>query len=296
MFVYIFGYGFVGLAVWAMSWLVKQEKQRPTQNARKPFTEHLLRPPGESLREKLDEIQDELLGVMMKFLIACVVPIVLMIPMPFVNRRENQWIMMGLLFVGLTPWFVIIWRKTRVILREKARYSLGYSGERAVGEELNQLLADGCRVYHDVVFEEKPGNSFNIDHVVVSPTGVYAIETKARRKPLDIKPKECVVRYDGKTAMLPSGENAHGLEQAAWNSQHLSKWLTSAVGEAVNARPVLTFPGWYVTATGRGEVSVLNPKMIRGLVLPGKYGTPLSESLFKRINHQMEQKSRNLEL
>lgn len=51
----------------------------------------------------------------------------------------------------------------------------GERGELKVAETLEDLRADGYRVFHDLVRD-----GFNIDHVVVGPSGVYAIETKFR--------------------------------------------------------------------------------------------------------------------
>jgi hypothetical protein len=54
----------------------------------------------------------------------------------------------------------------------------GAIAEREVGETLNELLREpGWVVMHDI---ERQGEG-NIDHLVSGPTGVYLIETKARR-------------------------------------------------------------------------------------------------------------------
>jgi hypothetical protein len=47
-----------------------------------------------------------------------------------------------------------------------------------VGQFLERLRDDGARVFHDV-----PGEGFNLDHVVISPHGLCAIETKTYSKP-----------------------------------------------------------------------------------------------------------------
>ncbi|HEV2047483.1 MAG TPA: nuclease-related domain-containing protein [Chthoniobacterales bacterium] len=51
----------------------------------------------------------------------------------------------------------------------------GEQGERRVAEILDRLRSKGFIVFHDLV-----GKDFNIDHVVVGPSGIYAIETKNR--------------------------------------------------------------------------------------------------------------------
>lgn len=72
---------------------------------------------------------------------------------------------------------VVAGLKLRSTLYEYRRCRLGYLGERAVGHHLNRLAADGYRVYHDLQFE-----GFNIDHVLVGPSGVYSVETKTFKK------------------------------------------------------------------------------------------------------------------
>jgi len=53
------------------------------------------------------------------------------------------------------------------------RLRAGFDAALAVGQELDRLMREGAWVYHDVL-----GDNFNIDHVVVSPRGIFAIETK----------------------------------------------------------------------------------------------------------------------
>jgi hypothetical protein len=58
-----------------------------------------------------------------------------------------------------------------------ARWQRGARAERAVGETLNELRAEGWVVLHDVA----QAGEGNIDHIAFGPTGVYLIETKQRR-------------------------------------------------------------------------------------------------------------------
>lgn len=79
--------------------------------------------------------------------------------------------------------------------------------------------------------------------------------------------------------------------QAAW----LSKWLSSAVGDTVKVSPMVTIPGWFIERKSPGGVPVLNPKQVRNY-LEAKKDEVLSESIIKRICHQLEQKSRDVDL
>ena len=83
---------------------------------------------------------------------------------------------MVILLVALFETYFII--KLLRLLNRRRKFRLGYEGELAVGQELNQLLREGYEVYHDF-----PADKFNIDHIIIGPAGVYAVETKARQKP-----------------------------------------------------------------------------------------------------------------
>lgn len=66
-------------------------------------------------------------------------------------------------------------RRARMLV---SQMRLGLAGERAVGEILDELRANRYEVFHDL-----QGNEFNVDHVLIGPTGVFALETKTLSKP-----------------------------------------------------------------------------------------------------------------
>ena len=63
-------------------------------------------------------------------------------------------------------------------LPERRHMKQGLRAEQACAQELGAVLAGNNRMVHDVQCED-----FNIDHVVVTPAGVFAVETKSRLKP-----------------------------------------------------------------------------------------------------------------
>ncbi len=53
----------------------------------------------------------------------------------------------------------------------------GVMGEGKVRKQLNKLPSEGYRVLNDLVIKTKTG-LIQIDHVVISPFGIFVIETK----------------------------------------------------------------------------------------------------------------------
>jgi len=63
----------------------------------------------------------------------------------------------------------------------------GALGEERLGQRLNDLASDAMRVLHD---RRIPGTRANIDHIAITPTGIYVIDAKryvARRPTLQIE-------------------------------------------------------------------------------------------------------------
>lgn len=148
------------------------------------------------------------------------------------------------------------WRYFRVVPRMRA-LRLGLEGERVVGQYLEGLRAKGCSVFHDIV-----GPTFNIDHVVIGPAGVFTIETKTWRKPAR---GDARIRFDGET--LVAGNRAperDPIVQARAQASWLRQMLSESTGKAFETWPVVLFPGWYVDqAPGSLQrLWVLEPKAL----------------------------------
>lgn len=263
-------------------WLILREWKSKRATTVVPFKELRRRPAGESTRLRLDELDLETDLLVLQLLL---VPAVSMGVFVSPTMQTPGIVAFGCAISVLSAAYVLF--KLRPLVRTRADYRLGFEGERYVAEELNQLIAGGVRVFHDVPFE-----SFNLDHVLVGPQGIFVVETKTRRKPVSGSgKKEYTVVFDGNALQYPWGAETGGLEQTRRNVETLSKWLTSATGEALYAKGILTLPGWLVERKGRADVSVLNPKEIHKL-----FATPgepiLDAAQVKRITHQLEEKCR----
>lgn len=124
--------------------------------------------------------------------------------------------------------------------RQRARD--GLLAERVTGLQLNRLVAKGCTVMHDL-----PGENFNIDHVVIAPRGVYAVETKSFRKPKHVRAGNTYrVGFDGAALRFPDFVEKDAVAQARRQAHWLAKVLREAMGREVPVIAALALPGWLV--------------------------------------------------
>lgn len=145
-------------------------------------------------------------------------------------------------------------------------YRLGSKGEKIVGEELIELQKAGCEVLHDVV-----GGKFNIDHVVISPTGIYVIETKMRSRRIVKQRNESSrssnygVIFDGKQVILKGHKpDSEPVQQALRNADSIRKFLLQSIGKEYAVTAVLVYPDWVVKeSTNDEKIWVLNPKYLK---------------------------------
>ena len=121
-------------------------------------------------------------------------------------------------------------RKFRVLNR-------GERGERKVAEMLDDLRSIGYLAVHDI-----PAEGYNIDHVLVGPAGVFAIETKFRSGHGEIEFR------DGE-GLFVDGRREHDdpLRQARSSAADVNRLLTENCGQYFWVKPLLVFVGdWKV--------------------------------------------------
>ena len=260
---------------------------RPTWKGRKPVKEKLLRGPGESLQIKIEELTEKL-----------VLPFIFLLGIgmalgTFTSRMVQHGGSLKLEFLtgvwsfGLIT-MILCGARVLHVSRLLADYNLGSSGERAVGEELNKLMLDGCLVYHDLV-----ADNWNIDHVVIAQSGIFAIETKKYRKKLVNGEYFYKVKFDGETLHFPNRTDRKPVEQAIRNAGWLSEMLREALIESIRVEPILTLPGWWIDREGKGQVAVLNHREFRQCIVK-KGPAQLSEKQMRQIAYQIEQRCRNV--
>ncbi len=268
-------------------------RYRSTRAARRDaLTQALLRAPGESLRLRMADANWD--AAEYAALALFVVPLAAALFAPywsavrFTPLRDPTLALAGcaLLLQGWLSWR--LWR----VLRRARILALAYEAEVAAGHELDRLAPLGYRVFHDVPVEER---GFSVDHVVIGPAGVFAVETEGRAPPRRGAngAGEGEVAYDGETLRFPGWRETKPLTQAVARADWVRAWLSTAVGETVPVRPLLVLPGWQVKRTAVTGISVLAARRIAHFFQKLEREPKMSEALIQQLALQLERRCRH---
>jgi hypothetical protein len=223
-----------------------------------PLEDPPLRNPGQSIEE---EIRRRFEDDWMPFFLASLVCIAFaafewwryFYPVPL-----NPWVptAMAVLLIAYSA-IRLVWLRPRM-----RNLRLGMEGEKSVGQSLEELRANGAIVFHDV-----PARNFNVDHIVVSPNGIFVIETKTRSKP---NGRQATIKYDGEKVLVDGkAPDRDPIYQVNAIGSWVQDLIKKSTGRFFPVRPVVLFPGWYVEAlnpAAQRSVWVLNPKSLRSFM------------------------------
>lgn len=251
------------------------------RNAVRPFRS-MRRPAGYSLRERSEERWEHFTSWLGASVFSSLIPLLA------VSLIGTDWTVI-LLAVGTGACGICLWFTWRS-MRPLPRMWLGLRGEQCVGAELDAMQLPEVRVFHDLVVKDA-GKGWNIDHVVLSRSGLFAIETKCRRKKVADQERHKLT-YDGHKINFPDGSyDTKDLTQAVRQANWLKRAAFDWTGDVpVEVTPVLTYPGWFVSSTGRGEAVVVNEKQI-GSLLRGR-ASVLDDRSWKLLEKRLEELTR----
>ncbi len=281
-----------GVALGVASWL---HSQRREASGRAPQQEKLLRPPGHSVEVKLDEILDQMLTrIILALGAGAMAGLSGQGLADVLSQFGPSWLLLlpgtvVVLLAGACAWLTADLLRR---LRDAQNWRLGLRGEQAVAEKLAEVAECGYRAYHDI----QGDGTWNIDHVVVGVQGVFAIETKTRRKPRENRSGQ--VRYratlDGQIVRFPNGSDTKAVPQVLANARWLADYLRKKTGEPVFVEPLIAIPGWWVDTSGQeSPVKAMNPTYLAGY-LRGRPAT-LDRAQVTRIKTAIEEKCRTLD-
>ena len=213
-----------------------------------PLRRPPLRQAGQSLQEEIDRISD---GKISDYAVILCFPIAFALMewiFVYFKTPRQPWLMTGLALIC----FAYAWVKLQPLYKTRRNLRLARDGERIVGQELEKLRANGFRIYHDFL-----GDGFNIDHIVVGPTGVFTINTKTISQP---KNNNIPIQYDGVELRVPGTTfDQDPIAQAKGEGNFVHTWIKEKANREVPVRAAVVFVGWNIVDQPKGaDVWVLN--------------------------------------
>lgn len=258
-----------------------------------PFDAHPLRTPGQALRNRLDQAFSSL------FLNGTLGPLITLAPlvygmgrMLFVERQDwVEWALYGMLSTVLVLVFSLLLVRDYQRIR---RLKLGLACELAVGQELEQLIRPAAHPYY--VFHDVPTDSFTIDHVVVTPHGVFVVETRARTKAVGSNGQELTEVYvERERLRFPHWQERRPLHKTRQATQWVAQWLEKNCGTSVPVRGVLVLPGWQIdTSDAADDVLVLSGEKLSQTLSSLTLGE-LDDSVHDKIIFLLVERARIIE-
>jgi hypothetical protein len=259
-----------------------------SHNKRLPFDVSTSRRiPGQSLLAEFNDSTADLYSHLIMLILLSNFPFIQLGIYELLGREApSNWLIFPLMVLAILYFVFKLFRTAK----HRTNLRLGLEAEWAVSLELHDIEAASYKIFHDIQCDK-----FNIDHLVVGPNGVFAIETKGRRKPnnsktADAKSKEHIVNVNGKVLEFPNYSDVSIVEQAIRQATWATNWLSNATGEQITVSPVVTIPGWYIKAITKPFVPVIATKTLSSQV-PRLVGQRLSSEQISRIVYQVKQKA-----
>lgn len=255
---------------------------------RSPFDAHPLREPGQALRDRLDRAFSSL------FLNGALGPIVILAPLTYGMGRMIiadeqlwlEWAVYGLVCSALVLLFCFLLIRDFQRIR---RLKLGLACELAVGQELERLIRPEEHPFF--VFHDIPSDTFTIDHVVLTPHGVFVVETRARTHPLDATGQpQREVAVESQRLRFPGWSERQPLRKTRQAAVWVRHWLGREYGIDVPVRGVLVLPGWQVALEhAPNDLEVVSGEGLAQRLAETHLGA-LDDATHDRIAHALEQR------
>lgn len=140
------------------------------------------------------------------------------------------------------------------------KWSTGADGEARVGVRLDGIASDSIRVLHD---RRIPGSRANIDHLVVTPSGVRVIDAKKYKSSLSLRVEGCFLRPRIEKLMVGGRDKSALVDGVLWQVECVRKAVPDA-----SVRGILCFvdSDWGLLASSFqvNGVEVLWPRKLLG--------------------------------
>jgi hypothetical protein len=278
----------VGLLTW-------QNRRLDADERREAITTELRNLPATSVQKQRDELVDRQMSRMYAAMIVGLTTVMIILSRRVTTDLSNWSWLDSLAILTIVGCGIYYGRQIICEMPQGRRLRQAIRSEQATAQELANSLAGDNRIIHDV-----HAKGFNIDHVVITPAGVFAVETKSRLKsPAGSGASAVKVRYNGRQLEFPGWTETKPLDQASHQARWLANYLREATGESLPVFAVLALPGWFIENTARisGDmVRVINPKRSQWLLLPEKRPILLNAAAIQRAAFAIEKLAQQKEV
>jgi hypothetical protein len=216
---------------------------------RPPVSGPLRRLPGQSVREELDRIVENEVAAYVFYAVAFWGLVAWEFARRWLRFGSPLGAMVAVASVASLYCAVRVFR----LRRDVRNLTQADKAERHVSDLLRRLRGKDYVTFDDLM-DESAGWKSNIDHVVVGPGGVFAIETKGYSV---FGNGRVQVLKDGVLSLSSKEARGDPLGQARSSAGKVAKHLEACLRQNVSVRPVLIFPGW----------DIAMPKSESGVVL-----------------------------
>ena len=153
-----------------------------------------------------------------------------------------------------------------------------------------EVVGAGYVTFHDV----RGDGTWNIDHVVVGPGGVFVLETKARaRRKATRDQEEQKVLFDGGTLQSPWCDDAKAARQAGRNARWVREYIVDFAPPDIGVQPVIVVPGWWVESLGNYPIKAMNAKYLVGYLVRSE--RRFTAEQLRPVNRRLDERCRDLE-
>jgi hypothetical protein len=168
------------------------------------------------------------------------------------------------MFIGYPSWQLYLQLGFLVLVSAYAAYCLGKvvlarhqvkflrDANVAIGHQLQQLSAQGTRVFHDV------GTTAGVvDHVIIGQKGLYAVNVVARRSG-----KNAHARLRENSIEYSNCDDNKSIVDIVAKTARLQKEFRELVGHDIRVRSVIAVPGWNIGEQTSNEHLLVNERTI----------------------------------
>jgi hypothetical protein len=230
---------------------------------RSPLKQPLLRQAGQSLSAERDRIiQDKLLSyVLTAFFFVMLAAFEWW---KFLRKLPPQPVSITLVALAFSCFALYRYFSIKKCL---SNIRLGINGEKTVAQFLEVDRDSEWRILNDIPSDRFNSKRFNIDHVVVTPKGIFVVETKTKSK---LASGETKVTFDGEFISINGRKpDSSPVIQVRAARDWMKEFLKSETGKTYPVKGVVVIPGWFVEGIKNWKASdvwVLNHKALPAFI------------------------------